>query len=378
MGFLKFTQNVLVRKIGRWIWYFYLTNFLRAFYVKMARKPRIDKLRQEKCRVAVVFLAPGFDVVGGGVMSIVDLARATRRCLVNADAFVCVCTAPWHPPLARYSRFANDEILLDADAVFYALGDEAFILFQVPEIYIAEFRGWLENKVKKNSTGRIHVNMLLQNIDMIPEREDVENIKKIASVSCTTAHKAYANKATAQRVGCEVSHLSVWVSPEKYRGRKTTKKERLIIYSPDECPEKDFVLDAMRRNLSDFRFVEIRNLDYEQYLDLASRAFVSITFGEGLDGYFVEPVFMGGIGCAVYNDRFFTKQYEGLPFIYQSWDEMVRKVAGDIRDVEDPRRYLKVHGLQFDQASSDYSSAEYDVLVGSFYERNVPAALLDN
>jgi len=48
----------------------------------------------------------------------------------------------------------------------------------------------------------------------------------------------------------------------------------------------------------------IRNLTYDQYKSLVSRAKWALTFGEGLDGYFIEPVFSGAIAFAVYNEQF--------------------------------------------------------------------------
>lgn len=375
MPWQKLKNNTLVRKAGRWLWYLYLHNFLRRLYVRSIQNPVMDKLRRHSYPVVVVFFGPGIDAVGGGVMSIVDLARSTRRCLSSAEVFVCVCTAPWHPPLARYTRFRNEEILLDSGRVLSALSDEAVVIFQIPEIYVSQFSNWIGSQRQEIYGKRVHVNILLQNIDVIPAFEDVQQIRRYATVTCTTAHRAYANDATARRLGCGVSHLSAWVNPEKYEHRKTSKKERLIIYSSDENPEKESVLNVIARDLPDFRLVEIKNMRYDEYVDWASRAFASLSFGEGLDGYFVEPIFLGGIGCAVYNERFFTSDYRTLPFVYRSWDDLKSAFARDIRALEVDDRYADAHRRQFEVAGADYAPGVYEKLLKKLYSTTIPDAI---
>ena len=41
------------------------------------------------------------------------------------------------------------------------------------------------------------------------------------------------------------------------------------------------------------------------YMDYIAKAMFVISFGEGFDGYFIQPCLVGSVGIAVYNERFF-------------------------------------------------------------------------
>ncbi|HJV25441.1 MAG TPA: hypothetical protein VJ673_07130 [Aromatoleum sp.] len=365
-------------KFWRLLRYVFLWNLVRVRAIREIQRPWVAKLKRDGHCNVVIFLGPGMDVITGGVMSIVDLAGASRRCLAGADAFVCVCGVPWHPPLARYSKFGNDEVVHDILKIIRASSADATLLIHVPEIYVRLFSYWLALHPDLWHDRSLHVNVLLQNIDLIPNRSDVARLKKYASVSCTAAHTAYANADTGSLIDCEVSHLSVGVCAEKYQSRKRDAKERLILYSPDESENKEFVLRTLKEALPDYRFVEVRNMRYEEYLEGASRAFVSLTFGEGLDSYFVEPIFLGGIGCAVFNERFFTPNYKGLPFVYTSWQELMEKFVDDIRAIEKEHRYRAVHDRQFDRVDGDYSADIYLGRIRDFYAAHLPRRCPDS
>lgn len=109
-------------------------------------------------------------------------------------------------------------------------------------------------------------------------------------------------------------------------------------------------------------------MTYEEYKRVIASAKFSLTFGEGLDGYFIEPVFSGGIGCAVYNDKFFTSDLRHMPFVYQSWDELQEKFAGDAKSADNLKSYLPLQLKQFELFASMYSHSNYVNNLIKYYE----------
>ena len=70
----------------------------------------------------------------------------------------------------------------------------------------------------------------------------------------------------------------------------------------------------------------------DEYKKLISKAMFTITFGEGYDGYFIEPALSGSITFAVYNDLYFPKNLGKLDTLYSSWDELQEHIIEDIID----------------------------------------------
>lgn len=241
------------------------------------------------------------------------------------------------------------------------------MLLHVPEIYT--------HYVTKNSKklfgrfgGQLCFNILLQNIDVAPSPVFVNRLKLHGDVTITTAHKAYSGEDTKRRYGCPVHHLSVWISPEKYIYKKFYEKRKLIIVSPDRHELREVILNKIQAELPGFDFVVIENMTYSAYLKVISEARFSLTFGEGLDGYFAEPVFSGGIGSAVYNARFFDEEYKKLRFVYASWDDLAQHFASDVLRVNmNPDEYGEVHQSQFDILASNYSYENYQGNIASYY-----------
>lgn len=315
---------------------------------------------------AIIFLVPGIDVVNGGVMSILSIAAESRRLHDVHGANVYVCTLPNHPPLSRYTRFTNNEKLLGFDQLLSQLHQCREFMLHIPEVHVSDLLSWL----------RLHgivclpnlrINILLQNIDVCPSDVELRQLGSWAPLSCTTAHLAYATAEVQARLGCPLHHLSVWVSPEHYRRVDVLEKESLLVYSNDENPRKAEVLAYLRSSLPEYSFLEITHMTHEQYKNTIARAKFSISFGEGLDGYFVEPVFSGSIGCAVYNDRFFTDDFFRTSFVYESWNDFLERFIEDVRRCEEIDAFRKVNDDQFKRLAKVYSYDTYQDNLKKFY-----------
>ena len=111
-------------------------------------------------------------------------------------------------------------------------------------------------------------------------------------------------------------------------------------------------------------------MTYSVYLQIISEARFSLTFGEGLDGYFLEPVFSGGIGIAVYNNRFFDEEYKNLPFVYASWDDLAECFSADVLQAnQNPDTYKTIHKSQFEILATNYSYENYQRNIISYYAK---------
>lgn len=315
---------------------------------------------------AVIFLVPGNDHVNGGLLSISSLAEESQALRPLHGGEVFLCPYPGGRPLLRYTRFENLHRLVDLRLVLDRLDPGAGILFHVPEYWVPEAPAALAPLLAGRS-GPVRCNVLLQNVDLGPSRAQVEALRALGPVTATTAHKAYSNAATAAALGCPVHHLSVWVCPERFERVAFERKERLVMVSPDAHERREEVLRRLGERLAGYRFQVVRRLTYAQYRTLARRARFSLTFGEGLDGYFVETIFSGGIGCAVYNDRFFTPKYRGLPCVHDSWDDLLARLPGEVERLEDPAAYRAAQELQFDVAAGDYRRSDYLENLERFY-----------
>lgn len=361
----------LYLRLRRTIWHMVLANPLRVAYISRQRQLFLKSAFPIPAQRAIVFFVPGIDAVTGGVMSILSIAEESRRLHAIHGASVFVCTLPGHPPLLRYTRFENSECLLGVDDVWGVLASSSVVMIHVPEVHVPEALRWLEgNRARIPSCAAI--NVLLQNIDLCPTQEDMKRLASFGSLSCTTAHKAYSTPEFEARLGCPLHHLSAWVSPEGFKRLDVSEKDRLIIYSRDVIAEKSDVLARLQRALPQFAFREIAGLTYQQYKELIARAQFSITFGEGLDGYLVEPVFSGGVGCAVYNDRFFTPDFKALDFIYSSWDDLVSRFPEDVVRCEEEVTYKAVSARQFEHLARIYSKDVYIGNIKRFYEAVFP------
>jgi len=212
----------------------------------------------------------------------------------------------------------------------------------------------------------VHLNVLLQNIDLI-QRQNVKGLKRFGRVTCTTAHEAYTNSATREMLGVTLHRLSVCTGPERYSRSSYLDKEPLLIVSNDEHPLKEQVLRQIARVCPELRIQVIENLHYEDYKKLICRAKWSLTFGEGLDGFFAEPVWSGGVSFAVFNDRFFTPAFAKLETVYPSWEVLMDKIAADLRRLDEPGAYERCWRQAYDLLSELHSTDRFRENLRMFY-----------
>jgi glycosyltransferase involved in cell wall biosynthesis len=319
----------------------------------------------------VVYLVPEVDTIGGGVMSICSMARVTKDIKELADQEIVVATCPSITTFFQFTKFdAGFEVLrFDQFRTYFTELEE--IIIHIPEVYVFYFllkiapadADWLRK------LNRTQLNILNQNMGLMPRPRVVKYLKHFAhetTMSC--AHKRYCTPQLRSSYDIPVHFFST-SNLIKYKYRSYTEKEDLIAYSPDDNPFKNDILAILKEAFPTYAFVEIRNMSYEQYLSTITRSKWMITFGEGIDGYFVESIRSGSIPFSVRNYLFFDAAFNGYPNIYDSYFDMLGKLIGDMKALDNVKKYNAFNAELRELDSRVYNDEEYKQNIRNFYLR---------
>jgi hypothetical protein len=358
----------LLKSIDRYYRYSSLRNAILAVRAKR-HGPQILSLN----RRFVVFLVPGFNIVNGGQISICSIASETKRLVDTNGIPVYLCTPPCEPRILQYTKFDCNFHIFAFDDLVPQLPSGSEVLVHVPEMSVQKYVAACEFGFRSRPDLKWRFNILLQNIDLIPPKEAVTHLKNIGPTTATIAHKAYATIETAQRLGCPIHYLSWWVCPEKFERVGYFEKEKLIVISPDEHPAKREILHRISRALPDHKILEIRNMTYQRFKRSIKHAKFSFTFGEGLDGYFIEEIFSGGVGMAIFNDRFFTSKYRSLEGVFCNGDDAIKNIIGFLKVASDDiGAYQAIAEKQYNFLATDFVKEEYVQNISDFYDKYYP------
>ena len=316
----------------------------------------------------IVFLTPGYERRFGGILSIAALYRESLALRHLHRALVALCTVPSEPILLKYTWFENRNYILDLEALLKRCRPLDHLLMHIPEYAVNDVTEWLTSvsQTLMRSIAEVHLNVLLQNIDMI-QGQNLTALMRFGRVTCTTAHEAYTNFATRERLGVSLHRLSVCVGPDLYARSGYEEKEPLLIVSHDRHPLKKHVLAQIARAIPELTIKIIQDVSYEDYRKLAGRAKWSLTFGEGLDDYFLDPVFSGGVSFAVFNDRFFTPAFAELETVYSSWEVLMERMAVDLRRLDEPEAYNRCWQQAYDLLCELYNTDRFRENLRMFY-----------
>jgi len=317
----------------------------------------------------IVLLTPGFDWRVGGILSIAATYEESESLTDLHRARVALCTVPGDDPLfLKYTWFENSNYLLDLTAVLRSCANLESLQLHMPEYAVNRMSEWL-NAVSSSllrHIREIHVNIMVQNIDLI-EGQNVAELKRFGKVTATTAHEAYGNAATRQALGVPVHKLSVRFGPELYKRTAYRDKKSILVVSHDKHPLKEQVLEQIARAHPQLDIRIVHNLSYEEYKALVSRAKWALTFGEGLDGYFAETIFSGGNSFAVFNERFFTPAFAALDTVYPSWEILMERMPVDLQRLDEPIAYDRCWHQAYDLLTSLYSTNQFRENLRAFY-----------
>lgn len=311
------------------------------------------------CEKLIWFWVTDQDSISGGLMSICGMYDISRRLTPLHGCEVVASTLPQSPQyLSGYSRFDNDMPVFRYEQIVYRFPNVKEVLIMLPENHIGQVYDYLFSHVD-GYLARIpvrHLNILNQNIELMPANYEVDRLRRyFTKVTQTTAHKSYTTQYHRDLFGIPTHQI---IPPIKKEIVFTPydKKEELFIYSPDDHPCKAAILQRLRTEFPSMQFIEIRDIPFKEYLKLISRAKWAMSFGEGLDGYYLEPYSTGGVSFTAWNSEFFTEKYRNLPTILPSFEEAADLLPALMRSLDNPEAYEKARAQVNAVVSSDYAS----------------------
>ena len=317
----------------------------------------------------IVYLVPEIDSISGGIMSICSMARVTKNIEELSDTTIMVATLPSVTTFFQYSKFDAGFNVLRFDQLREYFTDLEEMTIHIPEIYVYYFllkikpadADWVR-RLKKSQ-----LNILNQNMALMPRLKVVEYLKMFGdSVTITCAHKRYCTKQLRSSYDVPVHFFST-SNLVKYKYKPYADKEDLIVYSPDDNPFKNDILSLLQKAFSNYKFLEIRNMSYEQYLSTITRAKFMITFGEGIDGYFVESIRSGTIPFSVRNYLFFDENFNNYSNIYESYFDMLGKIVTDMKAFENEKKYNSFNSELRALDARVYNDEEYKSNIKDYY-----------
>lgn len=280
----------------------------------------------------VVFLVPPEQFIGGGIISIFSLCRETRE-VVPDSTHVVISTYPGTPTYGKNTSFENDEVVYDFKTVIKEHPRLNSLIIHIPEYSVEavvhglnNFRPFLE------SAKSLQLNVLNQNIKMMPDQFVAASLFTFTqNVTQTTAHIRYTNQELADTYRIPTHLFSVRIDPSQYVHKSFEEKENIVLFSPDEHPLRQKLIDTVKQQ-TDFEVIELHDLTFEEYKAIIALAKFTVTFGEGMDGYFIESAYSDSIGFAAYNEDYFPdKAYLELPNVYPDYETMVARFIRDIK-----------------------------------------------
>ncbi len=349
-------------------------KFAREIGIRKIQDALLKKNFAPNSKKLIVFLVPGSDwetgkdKISGGTISIVSVCEETAA---TQEAATILCTMRGDHLFTRHEMFENNTPVFRFTQLPLYFNQAEEVLIHIPEFMAAYFVRSISRKdlAWLQRMKWVHFNIMNQNIRLMPDKEVIGSLRKIAQeFTITTAHQKYCNTYYRDYYGVPIHKLSVWISPDQYQFKTWRQKENLMVVSPDEKPWKAKILDKLSR-VPGLTITIIRNLTYEQYKALIARAKWSLTFGEGLDGYLIEPVFSGAVGFAVYNEEFFTPDFKGLPAIYNSYEELYERIPEDMHALDNEHGFKACQQEQFNICARYYSRDQYRKNIDAFYRK---------
>lgn len=302
-------------------------------YIKIQNKYNLLPLK--KTEKLIVFLIPPVNGINGGIMSIFSLCETTRT--IVKDAMCLIATYPGKMTYARNDNFINDEQIYRWEQIINIPKQLKSLILHIPEYYVKEFYTDLTDKEIEflNKIPDLQINIMNQNIELMPEPETLREIESLTkNITQTIAHNRYATQEVCEKWKIPTHLFSVNVPIDKYKSYPFEEKEKIIVLSPDENEYKAGIVNKLANELPDFRLITVQNMKFSEYMDLISRAYFTITFGEGFDGYFSQPVRVGSVSFAVYNDNFFPdKSWNDLDNVFSSYQEMEENIVQKMQEL---------------------------------------------
>lgn len=345
-------------------------------YERSVQDHRIRNDYDCETEALIVFLVPTSDSIGGGVMSINSIAKVTSELTNTLDEIkgykVLLATYPSSYTFSEYTKFECAYNIYRFDMLREYFTAVKRMIVHIPENFVADTISqmspadiaWLHN------IEELKINILNQNNDMMPRPYFANFLHAFTDdLTITCAHRRYCTPNQRSSYNMPVHMLSTSNLVE-YKYKPYGEKENLLLYSPDKNDTKPAILDAIKEAFPDLKMKMIKNVEYSEYLELISRAKWMITFGEGLDGYAMESIRSGAVSFAVFNHTFFNERFEGLPNIYNSYQDMLARIAGDMRALDNPGDFKELNDLLIKKDREEKDEKRYRNNIRNYYLGN--------
>lgn len=348
-----------------------IKNIITFFFLQGEQNSTISRYKSKNKNSLdknyIVYFNVSHNTIGGGMLSINRFIKQTINLFRNKDTTVMLSGLPLENPAINYTMFDSELPMVH----FNDIVDNVFpknLILHIPEIYLPNFINYLTDKHKNwlLSIPYLHINIMDQNHDLFPERVYFEHCKSYTDkVTITAAHSKYCTMKVAEEVDCPVTLLTPFL-PKFYRS-SFYKKEKIIALSPDEfvfnnISKKNETIAYLKKELPDYKVIVINDISLEEYKKLISKALFTITFGEGYDGYFIEPFLSDSVAFAVYNKTFFPLQFIDAPTVYLSFNDFIENIVKDIRLLEENKlqyqNFSKITENMIKKITNDHISTQ--------------------
>jgi len=360
--------------------FFYYQNQRKKVFREIGIRSRQNKMLEKRfdpeTEALIVFLVPGADwytgkdAISGGVLSIASLYEETEKLKDLHGCSVMMCTFPKAHLLLKHTNFENDIPVFRFEQLTQNFPKLRKLILHIPELFV-EYFGYSLNPKQVSflrNLSDLHINILNQNVRLMPDKVVIQSLFTFTSkITITTAHAKYCTAQFRELYGVPLHFFSTFASPESYRFVPYQEKENIMVLSPDDAEKNSDLMAIMKTQLPNLELIVIQNLSYQAYKSLIAKAKWSITFGEGLDFYFIEPVFSGSISFALYNELFFTPDFKELPTVYSSYASLKEGIVDQIRKLDNEADYNRHQKPIFDRVAQYYSREQYRNNIADFY-----------
>ena len=330
------------------------------------RDPKYFDSLRENGTLWIFFNVADSIALSGGMLSInrlVDLA--VDSAIGRGDTAVAVSGVPVTENTVNYTRFEQRLPMVHIAWIAQNTNPDKVTVF-LPEVFAVEM---IDDVLRDNalrywfkSRPDLEIVVLNQNNELMPAPEvfnpPSQHLTK--SIIITTAHPRYCTEALAIRYGVPVKQLTP-ILPEVIQ-RPFAERKPIFLVSPDSLDDpcsgltNEAIISEIQALLPEFIIIIVQDMSLDEYLELVSQAMFSITFGEGMDGYFIEPILSKGLSFAVYNDIFFPKHFVNAPTVAKSWPELLKMIKDDVpKYLVDPELYNRTSDHLGDLLRRTYS-----------------------
>jgi hypothetical protein len=323
-------------------------------------------LHLETTKKLIVLVVPEHNAVSGGIFSMFSIAASMRqlKSLHGYDIAVMTNPNPSNLTFIRQTNFRNAQDVLRFEQIVYCSEVEELYL-HIPEYAGRDFLSRCSGLVVQYlaSRQRLFINILNQNIELMPEPEDLTELRRIADrLTQSVAHHAYFNQELTDYHQLPTLLLPAYTNLKEYTPVIGARKEDIVIYSLDEAWYKPLILKIIGEEFPNYKLIEIRGISFDHYMDLATRCRFSISFGEGFDGYIAQPIYQGGIGFTLYREEFFpSEEFLRFPNFFSTAEEMVEKICSVMRDLaHSNKRYDRLNKELLKEYHKLYSWDDYN------------------